>query len=222
MNIKRFNQFINEDKIKAETLYPKLVDIAKKYDYSTFLTKSDGVDYNILYRGMAEDDELTNNIFMTDYIGHARDYSDNDDSVDGLIYDIKDVLYFNDNVFNNLRTQFKNINKKELTNIYSDAFKNNKLFDVMEGEYETEKDIINFVLNFLKSDIQYTKVQNDKVKNDLLIPIMTYYAKTKNKNIISFVGGDYSDYGGADEFVVNDISKYKKLSEIWKESNNKK
>ena len=32
---------------------------------------------------------------------------------------------------------------------------------------------------------------------------------------ISFVGTDYADYGGQNEFVVLDVSKYKSLREIW-------
>ena len=89
----------------------------------------------------------------------------------------------------------------------------------MDGEYSDEISVIKFVSNFLKSNIPYTKVQQHKVKNDLLIPIMMYYAQIKGKNIIQFVGGDYSDYGGADEFVVNDVSRYNKLSDIWKSVN---
>jgi len=113
----------------------------------------------------------------------------------------------------------KAFQKKELNNIYSYYFKNHKLFDAMDGEYSDEESVIKFVANFLKSNIPYTKVQQDKVKNDLLIPIMMYYAQMKGKNIIQFIGGDYSDYGGADEFVVNDVSKYDKLSDIWKSVN---
>ena len=47
--------------------YTKLIDLAKQYDYETFLRKSDSVTsiYNILYRGMY-DQELTNNSFFTD------------------------------------------------------------------------------------------------------------------------------------------------------------
>lgn len=57
----------------------------------------------------------------------------------------------------------------------------------------------------MRSDIPYSKVQKDKIKNDLLIPIGTqHYASTKGKDIIMFAG-DYADYGGANEFVVNDV-----------------
>ncbi|HAT76451.1 MAG TPA: hypothetical protein DCS19_06310 [Flavobacterium sp.] len=198
--------------------YTKLTDLAKQHDYETFLKKTDSLTsiYNILYRGMY-DKELTDKSFFTDYIGHATQYGD---YTDGIIYNNNnDVLYIDDNTFNNLRKNFEDISKKELNDIYSYYFKNHKLFDAMDGEYSDEISVIKFVSNFLKSNIPYTKVQQHKVKNDLLIPIMMYYAQIKGKNIIQFVGGDYSDYGGADEFVVNDVSRYNKLSDIWKSVN---
>lgn len=210
------------DKILHEALNEnlgKLIELAKKYDYNTFLDKTDSVVriYDILYRGMTDGDRLTDFSFMTDYIGHARGYGD--DNVDGIIYEYNDVLTFNDAVFNNLRKSFSNISKKELNSIYSYYFSNDKLLDAMGEEYGNEKSVINFVFKFIKSDISYIKVQQNKVKNDLLIPIMLHYAKQINKNIISFLGGDYSDYGGANEYVVRDITKYKKLSDIWKNAN---
>jgi hypothetical protein len=198
--------------------YDKLTDLAKQYDYETFLKKTDNLAliYDILYRGMYDTTKLTDKSFFTDYIGHATEYGN---YVDGIIINNNDVLYFDDNTFNSLRRNFEGISKKELNNIYSYYFKNDKLFDAMDGEYSDEVSVINFVSNFLKSNIPYTRVQQNKVKNDLLIPIMMHYAQTKGKNIIRFVGGDYSDYGGADEFVVNDVSRYDKLSDIWKSVN---
>ena len=89
----------------------------------------------------------------------------------------------------------------------------------MVGKYSKNSSVINFVYGFLKSDVLYSKVSQIKVENDLLVPIMLYYAKKKNKNIISFLGGDYSDYGGAYEYVVNDIYKYTTLKDIWEKSN---
>lgn len=196
----------------------KLVNIAKKYDYNNFLKKSDSVTdiYNILYRGMY-DNELKDKSFMTDYIGHAKEYGDN---IDGIVYNDGDVLYFNDNTFNDLRQYFINITKKEINDIYSDCFINDKLSDAMNDKYSNEKLIVSFVYNFIKSNVPYAKVSKSKIKNDLLVPIMLYYAKyAKNKNIISFLGNDYSNYGGTVEFVVNDVSKYKKLSDIWNSAN---
>ena len=54
--------------------YKDLAALAKKYDYDTFLNKTDSLvlKYNFLYRGMSEGDDLGNDCFMTDYIGHAR------------------------------------------------------------------------------------------------------------------------------------------------------
>ncbi len=204
---------------KFEQSFDSLYKIAKDVDYETFLSKTDSLTsiYNILYRGMVEGGSLVNMSFMTDYIGHAREYGEAD--VDGIIYNDGDILYFNDNVFNNLRKKFNNLTKKDLKEIYSQYFKNYKLFDAMEGEYETERGVIKFVFNFINSDTPYTKIQQNKIKNDLLIPIMQHYATINNKNIISFLGGDYLDYGGADEFVVYDISGYTTLKEIWKKSN---
>lgn len=213
-DIKRIiRKSLNEDVNK----YDKLIELAKKYDYETFLEKSDNVTfiYNILYRGMC-DRELADNCFFTDYIGHAKQYGD---YVDGIIYKNEDLLYYDDDTFNNLRNDLSNISKKELTKIYSYYFDNKKLFDAMNDEYSDEKSVIKFVYNFIKSSIPYSKVSQRKIKNDLLIPIMMHYAKLKGKNIIQFLGGDYWDYGGADEFVVDDVSRYTKLSDIWKSAN---
>lgn len=186
-----------------------LFQLAKQYDYATFLGKTDSLSMNILYRGMDKDDSLTNNIFMTDYIGHARQYGE---YVDGIIYDTKDVLFFTDNIFNQLRTSLKDITKKEIHNLYSYYFKNS-YFSF------NDKVSINFVYDFIHSDKSYSMVIPYPRKHDLLIPIMLYYANTINKNIIGFLGSDYSEYGGQNEFVVNDISRYTKLSDIWESVN---
>jgi len=92
--------------------YTKLTDLAKQYDYETFLKKKDSLTstYNILYRGMY-DTELTDKSFFTDYIGHATQYGE---YVDGIIYNNNDVLYFDDNTFNNLRKNFESISKKRI------------------------------------------------------------------------------------------------------------
>ncbi|TXG75752.1 hypothetical protein E6Q11_06845 [Candidatus Dojkabacteria bacterium] len=197
--------------------YRQLIDLAKQYDYETFIRKTDNLTstYDILYRGMSST-ELVDKSFFSDYVGHAEQYGE---YVDGIIYNYSDVLHFGDDTFDNLRRHFENISKKELLDIYSYYFKNYRLLDAMVGDFSDETGVIRFVKTFLKSNIPYTKVQQQKVKNDLLIPIMLYYAQTKGKNIIQFTGGDYADYGGADEFVVNDISRYDRLSDIWKSAN---
>lgn len=154
-------------------------------------------------------DESMDNIFMTDYIGHARQYGE---YVDGIIYDSKDVLFFTDNVFNELRKELKDITKKEIHSIYTYYFKNS-YFSF------SDKVSISFVYNFIHSDKSYFMVISYPRKHDLLIPIMLYYTNTINKNIIGFLGSDYSEYGGQNEFVVNDISRYTKLSDIWESVN---
>ena len=216
MEIKNFIRakvrgFLNEN----TTSYPELIDLAKQYDYETFVEKCQRSRYDILYRGMY-DEILEDKSFFADFFNHAKEYGD---YVDGIIINNNDILYFDDATFNNLRKTLYSINKNALKKIYSYYFKNHKLFDAMDGEYSDEKSVINFVINFLKSDIPYSKVQKNKFKNDLLIPIMSYFAGVKGKNIVQFVGGDYSMMGGADEYVVDNISKYPKLSDIWKSVN---
>ena len=211
-----FEQFVNENIENLDSLYK----IAKNFDYDTFLDKTDSLTniYNILYRGcsFSDDEDLFDDVFMTDYIGHAREYGDN---VNGIIYDQNEVLYFNNGVFNNLKKECNTLTKQELKNIYSPYINSGKLSDAME-KYDSEKLVVKFVYDFIHSDIPYSKIQQTK-NNDLLIPIMQYYAKSKDKNILSFLGGDYFDYGGADEFVVNDISKYVTLKDIWNKVNKK-
>jgi len=208
-------KFIKLFEAFTENEFIHLYKIAKEFDYDTFLVKTDSLvfTYDILYRG----GQLQNQCFMTDYIGHAKGYDE--ENVDGIIYNHKDLLRFNDKTFDDLRNELKYLTKKDLKAIYLPFFKNHRLFDAMVDKYESENKVINFVFKFIKSDIPYDNIQQNKVKNDLMIPIMLYYAKTKDKNIISFWGGDYIDYGGAEEFVVNDVSIYPTLKDIWNKAN---
>lgn len=52
-------EYLNSD-------YAKLEDLAKKYDYQTFLKKTDNLTniYNILYRGMYDGYELKDKSFF--------------------------------------------------------------------------------------------------------------------------------------------------------------
>ena len=209
-HIKPYSLFESEKNLAGLVALAKASD-----DYIAFIKKTNSDNYNdILYRGMTDDDVLTDKSFMTDWWEHAREYGD---TIDGVVLKGNDVLRMTDVEFEKLRGKLGSVTKKELQGIYSYYFKHDKLFDVMEGKYAEEKDVIRFVFDFLGSDVPYTRIQNDKVKNDLMIPVMLHYAvKFRGKNVISFVGGDYSEYGGADEFVVDDISRYTKLSDIWK------
>lgn len=212
--IKRFHEMYS---INEKINFREIFKLAKEYDYDTFLNKTDSITniYNILYRGYL-DNGLDDNIFMTDYIGHAREYGDN---IDGIVYDNHtDVLYFDDDTFDDLRTEFSKLSMEDIGKIYSYSFENDKLFNAMDGKYHTEKLVVKFVHNFINSKKPYSTIQQLKI-NDLIIPIMVYYAEIHGKNIISFIGGDYAEYGGSNEFVVNDISKYKTLKQIWDNSN---
>lgn len=234
--IKKFKEFtknLNENN-QTQIKYDKLIDLAKNFDYNTFLDKTDSLTtiYDILYRGMSEYDILANNSFMTDWVGHARQYSD---YVDGIVVDdFKDVMYFDNKTFNKLRDgdfaellipniprnfdydDYEKQFKKALKIIYDPYFKEDKLSDAMYGLNYNEKKIINFVYDFIVNSTEDYKKYSMNKQNDFFIPLLTYYAKSKGKNIISFYG---SDYGGSDEFVVNDISRYIKLSDIWKSQN---
>ena len=59
--------------------------------------------------------------------------------------------------------------------------------------------------------------------DDWMVCLSIEDAKSFEKELISEGkkknGGDYSDYGGADEFAVDDVSRYTKLSDIWKSVN---
>jgi hypothetical protein len=210
-----------------------ILELAKKYDYDTFLEKiseltdeySPNANLNILFRGMPEYDELENNSFMAEFLSHARGYGE---KVDGIIITDK-VLYFNDEEFDNLRKNFIQVIlptfpkyldydeyeeeiKEKLRQIYHKA----KLDDAMDHlNYSSDK-IIDFVYDFLVNSVEKYSKYSDKKINDFFIPLLTYYAKNKGYNIISFRG---SDFYGADEFVVNDISRYDKLSDVWKSVN---
>ena len=220
-------EYLNES-IKQQS---DLLDLAKKYNYDIFLNKTDGLasKYNILYRGFSEGDELSNNSFMTDYIGHAREYGD---YVDGIIVNDK-IMYFDNSTFNKLREDFDKLLipsipkyfdydeyeetfKKKLRQIYSPYFNEDKLSDAMYQLNYDEDKIIDFVYNFIVDSSEDYKKYSMNKQNDFFVPILMYYAKTKGYNIISFWG---SDYGGADEFVVADVSRYTKLSDIWKSVN---
>lgn len=206
------------EQAKSEGL-DALYAVARGLDYDAFLKKTDSMtrEYDILYRGMADGDSLGDQCFMTDWIGHAREYGE---VVDGVIYDRKkDLLEMDDAAFNRLRRKLSGLTKNDIRKIYAPYFKSYKLFDAMDGKYETEPAVIDFVSNFIKSDVPYSKVQQKKIENDLLVPIMLHYAKSEGRNAIAFWGNDYADYGGALEFVVNDIGRYTTLKDIWKHAN---
>ena len=211
--------------------YNDLIDLAKESDYNDFLDETDELSkYYILYRGMDSWDEWTNDSFMGNFLSHAKEYGE---FVDGIIIDDSnsEIMYFDNYTFNQLR---KNITKlilpskpmffeafneykedfvEKLKEIYKPYFDEGKLYDAMDYLNYNEDDIINFVFNFVFNSTENFEEYSIKKDKDFFVPLLTYYAKSKGYNIISFYGGDF---GGSDEFVVNDISKYITLSDIWK------
>jgi hypothetical protein len=206
-------------------IFIKLLDplykIAKGNDYNTFLDKTDSLvyNYNILYRGSSEYDRvLFNECFMTDYIGHAREYGED---IDGILYDKNDLIYFDNYTFNEQTEYFEDFEDldKIIKEVYEPYFKKYGVhtIEINDNIISVEK----FVYIFLRKNINFKNACKNCKVSDALVPIMLYYAKKKNKNIISFLGSDYQLYGGADEYVVNDVSRYITLKDIWTKSNKK-
>ena len=209
--------------------YEDLIDLAKESDYNTFLDEASELSkYYILYRGMDSWDEWTDDSFFGDFLSHAKEYGE---YVDGIIVNSNEILYFDNYTFNQLR---KNITKlilpskpmffeayneykqdfvEKLKEIYKPYFDEGKLSDAMMYLNYDEDYIINFIFNYVFNSTENFEEYAIKKDKDFFVPLLTYYAKNKGYNIISFYG---SDFGGSDEFVVNDISKYTTLSDIWK------
>lgn len=197
-----------------EGQFKDLFKAAKGVSYDVFLNRLDGFsNYTFLYRG-GVDGMMLNYSFMAGDIEHARGYGD---TVDGVVCEGKDILYYNDRVFNELRENVGKLREQDLMVVYAPFFKDSRFIEAMGGRPKNK--IISIIGKLIRSDLPYSQISQNPSKNDLLIPIMLYYAKTKGKNIIGFLGGDYYDYGGADEYVVNDISKHITLSGLWQKAN---
>jgi hypothetical protein len=180
---------------------------AKGVDYATFLRKTDSLHVFNLYRGGKPVENLS---FMTDAVSHAREYADGDESgVDGIVCDSADVLRFDSKAFEELRRAFAGLTRRDLIKIY----------EPLSAKLGSAAEAVAFAFKFLRSDVPYEDVSWDVQKNDMLVPLMVHYARSKGKNVIVFLGSDYGDYGGQDEYVVDDASRYPKLSDLWKQAN---
>ena len=143
--IKLFEDFNNLD---------SLYKIAKGNDYNTFLDKTDSLvyNYNILYRGSSEYDRvLFNECFMTDYIGHAREYGED---IDGILYDKNDLIYFDNYTFNELREYFED---------FEDFNKCNEI--IIEWDFYLDGHRITYLQNILYKAI--TEIRNQKIEQIL-------------------------------------------------------
>lgn len=187
------------------------ITLAQKHaDVETFISKTDGMD--VLYRGH-HGEKVGNNAFMTDYVGHAREYAGDEGKVDAFACDWSDVLTFNDARFNDLRRAVGGLSDHQLAAIYRDAIAERRLANaMMNGGTKTAKGVLTKVKKIINSDVPYSSISTDATINDLLVPLMQAYALEQGKNIIGFVGGDY--YGDQNEFVVSDISKLANLRDL--------
>ena len=208
-----------------------LMDMARGIEYDDFVENSDNSRYKIIYRGMDDQDELTDNSFFAEWPGHAREYGE---YVDGLLI-TDDIMDFDNRAFNYFRhTGFDKLFslprdidydeeegkiKKMIAKVYAPFFMEDKLGDAMYHFNYDEDKVIDYVYKTVIDSIErYEDISKTK-KNDFLIPLLTHYAKSVGKNIISFWGSDYEMAGGAEEYVVSDVSRYVRLSEIWEMAN---
>ena len=199
--------FINiiEKNLVESNISLSFEELALKYDtVDKFIRATDGKD--VLYRGH-NDNEVSNNSFMTDYVGHAEQYSD-DGRVDAYAYNPADVLFFNDAQFDEMRNAYRHLDDQQLSADYKAALVGNRFADEFRRSFSMVKKII-------QNDIPYSKICADPAKNDALVPLMQAYARKHGKNIIAFLGGDYADYGGQNEYVVGDVSKLTNLRKLY-------
>ena len=175
-----------------------------------FINKLDGSLVDALFRGHY-DHETPNNVFMTDYVGHAREYAGGeggDGRVDAYAYDPSDVLYFNDDRFDEMRNAYRSLTDQQLAAAYKAALVGNRFADEFRRAFSTVKKII-------RGDMPYSAICGDPAKNDVLVPLLQAYAREHGKNIIAFHGSDYGDYGGQTEYVVADVSKLTDLRKLY-------
>lgn len=193
-------------------LLNRLERIAQQCDsVEQFIRKTDGED--VLYRGH-HDDRTDNNSFMTDYVGHAGEYAGGEGGggrVDAFGFDPNDVLYYDDNRFNEMRDAYKELPDKQFAALYQAALVGNRHAGSFDGRQVLAK-----VKKVLRGNVPYSKISGDARINDLLVPLLQKYARdTHGKNIIAFHGSDYADFGGQTEYVVGDISKLADLRKFY-------
>lgn len=185
----------------------RLVDLAKRCaDYDEFIRKTDGMD--VLYRGHF-DDSVENDVFMTDYVGHAAEYIDDSGKIDGFLVDWSDVLWIKNAEFEQIRLVCQRLTKSDYTAIYRDAWSGNRLSNSMPRLGSA----VAKVQKVIASDEQFDSFSDDPSIMNLMVPLLQHYALKRGKNIISFVGGDYG--GSQNEFVVHDVSKLVNLRDLF-------
>lgn len=185
----------------------RYTELARRCDtVDKFIQSTDGMD--VLYRGHY-DDATPNHAFMTDYVGHAKEYAgDVEGRVDAFAFDPKDVLFFDDQRFEEMRTRLKKLSRVEFGKTYRKSLQGNRF-----ASHYTD---IASVWKLINSNVPYSKICGDPSKNDTLIPLMQWYADAiHGQNIIAFHGNDYAEWGGQTEYVVGDVSRLIDLRKLY-------
>ena len=182
-------------------------------DVEQFIRKTDGEE--VLYRGHGAD-TTGDNVFMTDYVGHAAGYAGHDGRVDAFAYDPNDVLYYDDRRFDELRHTYRELSDQQLAALYKASLVGGIFANaMMNSGLKTGRQVLAKVKRILRGTAPYSTISGDSMANDLLVPLLQQYARDQGKNIIAFHGNDYADYGGQTEYVVGDISKLADLRELY-------
>lgn len=196
-----------------ETQFPEelmgLVEMARSSDtVEGFIDATDG--WSVLYRGHFGE-RVEDNSFFTDYVGHARSYVDEMGRIDAYAFDPRDALMFDDVRFDEMRFAYMRLDADELADLYRTALAGNRFGpDLMTPE------TIGTLYEILQGDAPYSEMSADPGRNDLLIPLMQHYAReARGRNIIAFVGGDFGDFGGQNEFVVGRVAELTDLRALY-------
>lgn len=185
------------------------VEMARTNDtVEGFIDATDG--WPVLYRGHFGD-KVEDNSFFTDYVGHARSYVDETGRIDAYAFDPQEALMFDDVRFDEMRFLYMRLDADELADTYRTALAGNRFGpDLMNPE------TLGTLYEILQGETPYSEMSMDPERNDLLIPLMQHYARdVRGKNIIAFLGGDFGDFGGQNEFVVGRVSELTDLRALY-------
>jgi hypothetical protein len=185
---------------------------ARKYDNVDDFLEAAPREAHVLYHG-GLDGTVGDNAFFGDFYNHAKGYADEEGIVTGFVYDPKDVFPVGNKTLQSARRFFADKNIREyLKPIYDAAIKDGRLADAQYQLGIPDKNVVSYVTKILKGDTPYSEIAGTK-RNDLLIPLMQELVyKLQGQNIISFKG---SDFGGATEYVVRDVSKLTNLTDFY-------
>jgi hypothetical protein len=185
------------------------VEMARTNDtIEGFIDATDG--WPVLYRGHFGD-KVEDNSFFTDYVGHARSYVDETGRIDAYAFDPRDALMFDDVRFDEMRFAYMRLDADELADLYRTALAGNRF-----GPDLMSEETLGTLYEILQGETPYSEMSADPGRNDLLIPLMQHYAReARGKNIIAFLGSDFGDFGGQNEFVVGRVAELTDLRALY-------